>query len=65
MITGQAGAMQRQPLVIALVLAAVAGAVLAGGAAAETRTTLASSAYNRGWEVPSAAAIAALDDGNR
>ncbi|WP_298797647.1 hypothetical protein [Pseudonocardia sp. 73-21] len=56
--------MQRKPLVIALVLAVAAGAVLVGGAAAETRTTrttLTSSAYNRGWEVPSADAIAALD----
>lgn len=65
MITRQAGAMQRTspatPLVIALVLAAVAGAVLAGAAAADTRTTLASSTYNRGWDVPSADAIAALD----
>jgi hypothetical protein len=62
MITRQAGAMQRKPLVIALVLAGVAGAVLAGGAAGETGSTLASSAYNRGWDVPSADAIAALDD---
>jgi hypothetical protein len=61
MITRQAGAMQRKPLVIALALAVAAGAVLVGGAAAETRTTLTSSAYNRGWEVPSADAIAALD----
>lgn len=51
--------MQR-PLAIALVLAAVAGAVLAGSTA-PADTTLASSAYNRGWDVPSADAIAALD----
>ncbi len=59
MITGQAGHMHRKPLVVALVLAAVA--VLAGSTAADAATPLASSAYNRGWDVPSAAAIAALD----
>lgn len=53
--------MQRKPLVVALVLAAVAGAVIAGATTAAADTPLASSGYNRGWDVPSSDAIAALD----
>ena len=59
MITRQAGRMQRKPLVVALVLAAVA--VLAGATTAGAGTAVASSGYNRGWDVPSSDAIAALD----
>lgn len=53
--------MHRKPLAVVIVLAAAAGAVLAGAGAAYAATPLQSSASNRGWDVPSPAAIAALD----
>ena len=53
--------MHRKPLVVALVLAAVTGVVLAGATTANAADTPLASFYNRGWDVPSSAAIAALD----